>query len=93
MIGSYGLAILDFPDQPPRGRLLMLGLWLNADRQETRRSWILLRAIQDAFNGHTPEAYFHATCEDALEAQCKYRLHVSRANSISTRPPDNAEGD
>ena len=60
---------------------MLLGLWLNADRQQLRQAYIVLRGTQDASAEETPEAYFQAIYDDPMQAKAEHTMHVSRVAS------------
>lgn len=55
-----------------------MGLLLNSQRQRTRRSYDMLRAIKDAFEPTVPAEYFAALYDDPEEAEAMYAIHADR---------------
>jgi hypothetical protein len=65
----------------------MLGLLLNTQRVETRRSYGTLQAIQNAFGQSIGKEYFRAIYDDADEADAMYEIHKARAESVTPQEP------
>ena len=77
----YGDSILDAPG-PGRTYESAFGLYLNLNREETRRAFGMVGAIRDALApGALDKRYFAAVCEDAEEAQAMHNLHVNRVRA------------
>lgn len=64
---------------------MVLALHSSMGRTDTRRSLVMLTAIQDAF-GPTPLKYFQVTCDSEEEAQAMHELHKSRVEFHSRQP-------
>jgi uncharacterized protein YdbL (DUF1318 family) len=60
---------------------MLIGLWRNQDRIETRRAYLALRGVRDGLSAETPQGYFMAIYEDDDQAQAMYELHQSRMAS------------
>lgn len=58
-----------------------MGLWLNAQRTETRRSYGMLRAIRDAFSNAVPQEYFRDLYDTEEQADAMYAAYLSRCAS------------
>jgi hypothetical protein len=61
----------------------MLGLLLNTQRVETRRSYGTLQAIRNAFTQSIGPEYFHALYDDEDEAEAMYTIYKARVESES----------
>ena len=74
--------VFRFPGAPEPDQECLFGLYLNRDRQETRRAYATLRAIRDAIGSDVMgKEYFHAAVDDPAEAEALYNLHVNRVQS------------
>lgn len=70
----------------------MLGLLLNANRVETRRSYGTLKAIQGAFASTVGIEYFRALYDDPDEAEARFMMHKTQAEAAAAAnetPTDN----
>jgi hypothetical protein len=77
----YGLAALDSQGGPQRDYEFLIGLALNQERTETRRTYDMLRAIRDSREPVTPLEYLLATYDDPDEAIAIHNLLVSRTET------------
>ena len=64
----------------------MLGLWMNAKRIDTRRTYNMIQAIRDSFSPSIPIDYFRAIYDTEEEASAMHALHESRCASASQGP-------
>lgn len=78
--------MLRAPGAPKLDRLLILALHASLSRTDTRRSLVMLTAIQDAFAGAIPLKYFQVICDDQEEATAMHNLHESRVEFLSRQP-------
>lgn len=93
MIGAYGPVVLSLPGAPAADYALLLGLWQNQERVETRRALQTLEAIRDSFSDEVPLRYFQAGCETDEEAEAQHAIHRDRVRfAQQTHETEEAEG-
>ena len=73
LIGTYGIA--------PPVRLTYeqwFGLFLNIQRTENRRGFLILNAIMSGLERQIPKEYWEAVCHTDEEAEYRAQQHIDR---------------
>ena len=92
-IASYGVdACLRLARLPGSRYEQFLGLWLNAERVDTRRRLQWLLALRDHVSPEVPLEYFRAACDTPEEAVARHRLHQAQVAFAQSRGTDGGLG-
>ena len=77
---TYGIAVLSLNGGPPRNYETALGLFLNGDRAELRKSFRVLAAMEASKSSGIGKDYFSAIYDDPEQADAMFNIYQSRMN-------------